>query len=124
MKSRQNILLIVTDQQRQDSLGCYGVSGVHNPNLDQLASDGTRYERCYINGTIYTPNRASLWIEKYLPGHRVYALHNCLPEGEIMFPKRLQEAGYETALFDKIHVSGHVPEAERWLQYLRMGVGP
>ena len=53
-----NILLILTDQQRWDSLGCYGVLGVHTPNLDRLAAEGTRYERCYVNGTICTPNKA------------------------------------------------------------------
>ena len=52
MPSHKNILLILTDQQRWDSLGCYGTPGVHTPNLDRLAAEGTRYERCYVNGTI------------------------------------------------------------------------
>ena len=108
-----NILLILTDQQRWDSLGCYGVLGVHTPNLDRLAAEGTRYERCYVNGTICTPSRASLWTGKHLPGHGVHALHDCLPEDEILFPQRLQAAGYDTALFGKLHVSGHHREYER-----------
>ena len=110
---RMNILLILTDQQRWDSLGCYGVSGVHTPNLDRLASQGTRYERCYVNGTICTPSRASLWTGKHIPGHGVHSLHDCLPEDEVLFPKRLQDAGYDTALFGKLHVSGHYREYER-----------
>jgi len=36
-EQRPNILLIMTDQQRQDFLGCYGVEGAHTPNLDQMA---------------------------------------------------------------------------------------
>ena len=108
-----NILLILTDQQRWDSLGCYGTPGVHTPNLDRLASDGIRYDRCYVNGTICTPSRASLWTGKHLPGHGVHSLHDCLSEEEVLFPKRLQQAGYETALFGKLHVSGHRREYDR-----------
>ncbi len=113
LNNKQNILLILTDQQRWDSLGCTGTPGVHTPILDRLASEGTRYDRCYVNGTICTPSRASLWTGKHLPGHGVYALHDCLPEDEVLFPKRLQTVGYETALFGKLHVSGHYREAER-----------
>jgi arylsulfatase len=108
-----NILLILTDQQRWDSLGCYGAPGVYTPNLDRLAAQGTRYARCYVNGTICTPSRASLWTGKHIPGHGVHSLHDCLPEDEILFPKRLQEAGYDTALFGKLHVSGHYREYDR-----------
>ena len=64
MIKRKNILLILTDQQRWDSLGCYGTPGVHTPNLDRLAAQGTLYERCYVNGTICTPSRASMWTGK------------------------------------------------------------
>jgi hypothetical protein len=35
---KPNILMIMTDQQRYDSLGCYGLSVAHTPNLDRLAS--------------------------------------------------------------------------------------
>ena len=37
MSTQPNILVFMTDQQRWDSLGCYGVPGVHTPNLDRLA---------------------------------------------------------------------------------------
>lgn len=113
VSAQPNILLILTDQQRWDSLGCYGVPGVHTPHLDRLASQGVRFDRCYVNGTICTPSRASLWTGKHLPGHGVHSLHDCLPEDEVLFPKRLQEAGYHTALFGKLHVSGHDREFER-----------
>ena len=112
MPSHKNILLILTDQQRWDSLGCYGTPGVHTPNLDRLAAEGTRYERCYVNGTICTPSRASLWTGKHIPGHGVHTLHDCLPEDEVMFPKRLRDTGYDTALFGKLHVSGIYAEAD------------
>ena len=107
-----NILLILTDQQRWDSLGCCGIGGVHTPNLDRLASEGTRYDQCYVNNPICTPSRASLWTGKHLPGHGVYRLHDVLPQDEILFPHHLREAGYDTALFGKLHVAGHMWEMQ------------
>lgn len=109
--TQANILLIMTDQQRYDSLGCYGVNGVQTPNLDRLAEEGVLFENCYATNPICTPSRASLFTGKHLPGHGVYKLHDILPEGEVLFTKRLQEVGYKTALFGKLHVSGRIYEA-------------
>jgi arylsulfatase A-like enzyme len=46
---RPNILLIMTDQQRTDSLSCYGGTAIDTPNIDRLASEGVRFENCYAN---------------------------------------------------------------------------
>ena len=113
--TRPNILLIMTDQQRADSLGCYGADWLETPNLDGLAAAGTRFTSCTVNNPICTPSRASIMTGKELPGHGVYRLHDRLPNEEVLFPERLRsEAGYRTALFGKLHVSGRVvEEAER-----------
>jgi arylsulfatase len=110
---RPNILLIVTDQQRFDSLGCTGADWVRTPNLDRLASGGVRFEGCHATNPICTPSRASLMTGRDLPGHGVYRLHEVLPADAIMFPELLRQQGYATALFGKLHVSGRVEEAAR-----------
>lgn len=107
-----NILLIMTDQQRFDSLGCYGCEAIPTPNLDRLAREGVLFEHCYVNNPVCTPSRASIYTGKQLPGHGVYGLFDLLPRDEIMFPKTLQENGYETALFGKLHVSDMGFESE------------
>lgn len=106
-----NILIIMTDQQRYDSLGCYGADWVQTPHLDQLAAEGVLFENCYATNPICTPSRASLLTGKHLLGHSVYKLHDILPEDEVLFPERLQQVGYRTALFGKLHVSGRLYEA-------------
>jgi len=108
-----DILLLVTDQQRFDSLGCTGAHWVRTPNLDGLAAGGVLFENCYATNPICTPSRASLMTGRHLPGHGVYRLHDVLPAEEVMFPELLRSAGYETALFGKLHVSGRVEEAAR-----------
>ncbi len=110
---RPNILLLMTDQQRFDSLGCYGVPFAHTPNLNRLARDGAVFERCYVNNPICTPSRASMMTGKHLPGHGVYRLYDNLPHDEVLFTERLQQAGYTTALFGKLHVSSIEEESYR-----------
>ena len=116
---RPNVLLIMTDQQRYDSLGCYGVKlgkngESHTPNLDSIAEDGALFERCYVTNPICTPSRAGLFTGKYLPGHGVRKLYDILPDDEVFFTEYLQEAGYQTALFGKLHVSSMgIEEKER-----------
>ncbi len=113
MTKRFNVLLVMTDQQRWNSLGCYGANWVSTPNLDRLASEGTRFENCYANNPICTPARASLMTGLELPEHGVYQLHDVLHRGAILFPERLRTLGFRTALFGKLHVSGRVEEAVR-----------
>ncbi len=109
--TRPNILVIMSDQQRYDTLGCYGSQVVPTPNLDGLASGGVLFEQCYVNNPLCTPSRASMLTGKHLPGHGVYQLHDNLPEDELLFPQHLQTLGYHTSLFGKLHVSAHPTEA-------------
>ena len=109
--SKPNILLIMTDQQRVDSLGCYNCDAVKSPNLDRLADEGVLFENCVVSNTICTPSRASIWTGKDLPGHGVMRLYDNLHEDEVLFPVHLQKHGYRTALFGKLHVSSMIAES-------------
>lgn len=111
MSDKPNILLILTDQQRWDSLGCYGANWVDTPNLDRLGREGAIFDNCYVNNPVCTPSRSSLWTGKELPGHGVYKLYDNLPHDEVLFPERLRRAGYYTALYGKLHTSGRLFEA-------------
>jgi len=84
---------MMTDQQRFDSLGCYGFEAIDTPNLDRLAEEGVLFEHCYANNPLCTPSRASMLTGKHLPGHGVYRLYDDLPKDEVLFPKRLQRLG-------------------------------
>ncbi|WP_405901762.1 sulfatase-like hydrolase/transferase [Streptomyces sp. NBC_00727] len=56
----RNVLFLMTDQHRTDTLGCYGNPLVETPALDALAAEGTRFDRFYTPTAICTPARASL----------------------------------------------------------------
>ena len=113
MGEQPNILLLMTDQQRSDSLGCYGARFANTPNLDRLAGEGAVFNHCYANNPICTPVRASMMTGKHLPEHGVWRLYDNLPFDEILFTRRLQERGYGTALFGKLHVSAIDTEANQ-----------
>lgn len=55
-----NVLLIMTDQQRWDTLGCYGNEVIETPNLDFLASQGTVFENAYTPSPSCVPARSAL----------------------------------------------------------------
>ncbi|HYE11635.1 MAG TPA: sulfatase-like hydrolase/transferase [Patescibacteria group bacterium] len=108
-----NILFIMTDQQRFDSLGCYGNEAVSTFNLDNLAEEGALFKNCYVNNPICTPSRASIFTGKPVIGHGVNTLYDVLPQEEVLFPERLRQRGYATALIGKLHVSGAMFEKDK-----------
>ena len=59
MTTRPNLLLITTDQQRGDCLGCDGHPVLETPYLDQLAERGTRFRHAYTSVPSCTPARAA-----------------------------------------------------------------
>jgi arylsulfatase A-like enzyme len=111
MVDRPNILMIMTDQQRRDTLGAYGCDWISTPNLDRLAGEGTLFTRATVDNPICTPSRASIFTGKPVFEHSVFRVHDNLPDDEMQFPERLRrEGGYRTALFGKLHTSSRVKE--------------
>ena len=101
-----NILWICTDQQRFDSLGCYGNTIVDTPNIDGLAEYGARFSRAYSQCPICTPSRASFMTGRYPTAHRVFRNGNdYFPPSETLVSKTFADAGYVCGLVGKLHLS-------------------
>ena len=113
-----NILFLLTDQHRVDTLGCYGNPHVRTPALDELARTGTVLDACFTPTAICTPARASL-VTGVLPyRHKLLAnvernvayIERLAPETvATTFPRRLRAAGYNVGLSGKWHVGAHEP---------------
>lgn len=97
-----NILLITSDQQHWNTLGCLNPE-IQTPNLDRLAEGGTLYTRAYCPNPTCTPTRASIITGKYPSQHGAYALGTKLDESEHTVGEDFQAAGYRTALVGKAH---------------------
>lgn len=57
---RPNIVFYFTDQQRWDTMGCYGQRLDVTPNLDRIAGEGVRFENAFTNLPVCGPARACL----------------------------------------------------------------
>lgn len=108
--ARPNVLVIVTDQQSGDALGCAGDLHLSTPNLDRLAARGTRFTRSYCTVPVCTPSRASLFTGRY-PQRTGIVLNNQELDGgrHPTLGGMLQEAGYQTAYAGKWHVAKGFP---------------
>ncbi|HTY70503.1 MAG TPA: sulfatase-like hydrolase/transferase [Alphaproteobacteria bacterium] len=104
MAERPNILLIITDQQRADHLGCAGHPVLKTPNIDRIAEAGVRFERFYVSTPVCMPNRATLMTGRLPSVHGVR--HNGIPLScaAVTFVELLRAAGYRTALIGKSHL--------------------
>ncbi len=108
---KPNILFLFTDQQRLDSLGCYGNPVVQTPNIDRIAAHGVRFDQAYTCTAICTAARASV-VTGVMP-HKHGLLANFernvgypteLREGTRSFAHYLRGAGYHVGTVGKWHV--------------------
>ena len=74
---RRNLVFIMSDQQRRDSMGCYGSDWAQTPNLDALANSGHVFENAYVTQAVCTPARASIMTGLY--PHTAGPIVNKLP---------------------------------------------
>ncbi len=102
MASRPNILLITSDQQHWNTLGCLNPE-VRTPRLDQLAAEGTLFTRAYCPNPTCTPTRASMITGNYPSQHGAYSLGTKLMEDRHTVGEDFQAAGYRTGLVGKAH---------------------
>ncbi|MFE5256867.1 sulfatase-like hydrolase/transferase [Streptomyces coelicoflavus] len=107
----RNVLFLMTDQHRVDTLGCYGNPLVRTPALDSLAAEGTRFDRFYTPTAICTPARASLatGLHPFRHGLLVNPERNGgsrdeLDDAHPMFTNRLMEHGYRVGHVGKWHI--------------------
>ena len=98
-----NLLFITTDQQRFDSLPCYGLEFLQTPNLDRLAAEGVVFERCYTPAPVCVPCRAA-WMSGQWPSTTgVLSNGQWLDPATPTWPALLGAAGFRTAAIGKMH---------------------
>lgn len=112
---RPNIILIMSDNQPAELLGCYGNDEVHTPHLDALAGRGVRFDNAYCVNAMCSPCRASV-LTGLMPSQ--HGIHNwlddrlldrwparwCAVDEFTTIPRFLKAVGYATALIGKFHL--------------------
>lgn len=113
MATQPNIVLIMSDQHRGDTLGCAGHPCVRTPNLDRLATRGVYYANAFSPMPVCVPARYSV-ITGCVPlawGNRGNG--GLIPPDVPTLPSILKQAGYRTALMGKAHFTGPEEECRR-----------
>lgn len=110
--TRPNLIFILTDDQRYDTLGVTGNTFIETPNLDQLANDGVFFANASVNSAICTPSRACYFLGQYERRHGINFNSGTamVPEAwQKSYPMVLRDHGYFTGYIGK----NHVPIGER-----------
>ncbi len=97
---KPDIILIVTDQQRYDTIAALGASHMDTPNIDRLAERGVTFTNCHVTAPSCVPCRASLFTGYY--PHTNGVLANGQPWSRT-WVEDLANAGYRTVNIGKMH---------------------
>lgn len=108
---KPNILWICTDQQRFDTLGCYGNTFVNTPHLDGLAETGLQFNAAYSQSPVCTPSRGSFLTGRYPTTCGTRQNGADIPDTELLVTKILKDNGYRCGLSGKLHLSACNPES-------------
>ena len=107
-----NILLIIADELRADTLSSYGSRVCRTPHLDRLADSGARFADCVVTQPTCTPSRASL-LSGAFPSVLKARMVGCnVPDDPRFLGHVLQRAGYRCASIGKIHLVPQRAEPE------------
>ncbi len=104
MSDSPNVLWIMTDQQRADSLGCMGNSIARTPNIDRLAEEGVLFRKAFCQSPVCMASRAVALTGRYPSAIPVRGM-GLLPPDEVTTAEVLQRNGYSTGAFGKLHLT-------------------
>ena len=104
-KKRPNILFYFSDQQRHDTIGCFGQDLPITPRLDQMASEGVRFAWAFSPQPVCGPCRALFQTGRYATETGCFRNNIMLPHNIKTLANYIEEAGYETAYIGKWHLA-------------------
>lgn len=100
---RPNIIFLLTDDQRWDTLGAMGNDIIQTPNVDRLADGGVVFDNCFVTTSICMTNRACIFTGQYASRHGVWSFSTNFTDAQLAqtYPGMLKKAGYYLGFIGK-----------------------
>ena len=115
-RQKPNVVIIFTDDQGYQDLGCYGSPLIQTPSIDRMAKDGLKLTDFYVSASVSSASRAGLLTGRLNTKNGVKGVFfpesAGMPSEEITLAEALKEQGYITGCFGKWHLGdlkGHLP---------------
>lgn len=102
-KARPNIIFMMADDHAYQAISAYSDHLINTPQIDRIANEGMKFTNASVTNSICAPSRAVILTGKH--SHLNGKIDNRFPfdTTNVTFPQLLQQNGYQTAMFGKLH---------------------
>ncbi|MBN2001357.1 sulfatase [candidate division KSB1 bacterium] len=109
---KPNILVLLTDDQRWDTLKSTGNPQIQTPNMDRLAQQGVLFHKAFVTTSICMTSRASIFLGQYLRRHGINDFNTDFRSEQLAlsYPMQFKKHGYRTGSIGKYGVGANLPE--------------
>ena len=100
---RPNILFIMSDDHAYQAISAYSDKLIQTPNIDRIANEGILFTNACVTNSICAPSRAVILTGKHSHLNGKIDNHAKFDTTQVTFPQLFQKAGYQTAMYGKLH---------------------
>lgn len=103
LKTPPNIIFMLSDDHAYQAISAYSDKLIQTPNIDRLAKEGMLFTNACVTNSICAPSRATILTGKHNHVHGKKDNSHPFDTTQVTFPQLFQKAGYETAMYGKLH---------------------
>ncbi len=120
-EKKPNILFIMSDDHAYQAISAYSDKLTTTPNIDRIANEGIRFTNACVTNSICAPSRATILTGKHTHINGKIDNRMAFDRSQITFPQLFQKAGYETAMYGKLHFGNNPKGIDDFMILLGQG---